>query len=168
MRIAMTASESNDAATSSSVCDDESPTMEDLAQLGHQLDAMVPTDASIQDELSKVAEQGSGRIEDARLAIARVIANRLIDERKVQCALMISGTGSCASNDSICPAFDVFQRAEKLETAGRDILATAILMPKKDFRKKLGERNDLRMIATHFDVPIGAVALRRRILQHAP
>lgn len=173
----------------------EKPTLDELAVVAYQLDELAPKSAStgqpvldpstdIADqiaaagkadpeavgELAELADAIPPREADARLSIARILARHAIERQHKVCSTRNDGeTCGCSDESSACDAFDKFSSADRLSDSAQDIVAAAILMPKMAFRQKSIELGgDIRQLAIDFRVPMGAVALRRRILQSAP
>lgn len=186
--------ESNDAVPDTPT-EPAKPTIDDLAKVGYQLDELVPkqgdsdalaldpaadiadqisaaakAEPDAADALSSLADSITSRHADTRLAIARILASYAITRQSTMCRNMSNGgANGCTGWSSACVAFDKFSSADMLNESARDIVAAAILMPKADFRRmSVDLGGDIRKLAINFSVPVGAVALRRRILQLAP
>ena len=102
-----------------------------------------------------------------RFSIARNLAKWIINERKQQCEVNFRSDKS-KNFDTVCDALSTFEEANKIDSSAVDILAAAILIPKDQFRNALISPNVThRNLADAFDVPIGAIALRKRIIDIA-
>jgi len=116
-------------------------------------------------------DHGDLSIRQARLDIARILAQYLIDERRSHCRAHYS---TCQKRDEVCVALASFfpggRADESNKAAAQDVVAAAILVPDS---AKVGEMGDdeslthMRAVATEYEIPFGAVALRRKILQQA-
>lgn len=158
--------DSSDSVSPTSI--DSIPSVEELAKHGKMLDSLVDGEAL---DIGKPAPNSDTAPEEERIfavdrfKTVRTHAVKLIRERRSACQLS-KKQGSHDGKDAVCIALEKFADAQKLDTAAADIAASAWLLPEDKFLEEVKKHPaDLMYLAVYFHVPVGAIALRKKILQ---
>lgn len=113
------------------------------------------------DDIQSLAEEFDYDNPTVRFSIARLIARNLFDTHQN----LIAGDGEL--KDNFGTAYNLFREAGRLETSGLDVVSSRILLPTSTFEEMCAKyKHEASYLASIYDVPIGAVAVRQKVAHY--